>query len=186
VFVLLADVMGHDLAAAMVAAAVRLDLYRAREDGMRSPAAVLQHLDRSVRELFREHFVTAVACLLDANAQTLTWSQAGHPPFLLRGPAGNVRRLHHRAYALGINPGERYYDEIVPLSPGSTVVLYSDGVSDALGAGADGPAALADLVNGRDESAERTIRRVRRAIRHVRRLDDRAALVVRFGQREGI
>src|SRR4051794_2076042 len=51
-FVLLGDVMGHDLAAAMVAQAVRLDLHRVREAGLRSPAAVLQHLDRGVRDLF--------------------------------------------------------------------------------------------------------------------------------------
>lgn len=178
-FVLLADVMGHDLAAAMVAAAVRLDLYRVREMGLRSPAAVLQHVDHSVRELFRDHFVTAVCGVLDASARTLTWSLAGHPPFLLRGPAGNVRRLHHRAFALGMNPGERYFDEITPLAPGSTVLLYSDGVSDALGAGAAGPAALAELLNGRGETAERTLRRVRRAIKPARRTDDRAMLVAR-------
>jgi serine phosphatase RsbU (regulator of sigma subunit) len=178
-FVLLGDVMGHDLASAMVAQAVRLDLHRVREAGLRSPAAVLQRLDHGVRELFRDHFVTAVCGVLDAGAGTLTWSLAGHPPLLLRGPDGDVRRLHHRAFALGLNPGERYHDEVAPLTPGSTVVLYSDGICEALGAGAAGPLALAGLLDGVDESAERTIRRVRRAVKAARRTDDRAALAAR-------
>jgi phosphoserine phosphatase RsbU/P len=180
--VLLADVMGHDLASAMVASAVRLDLHRVREAGLRSPAAVLQHLDRGVRELFRDHFVTAACCLLDADAQTLTWSVAGHPPILLRAPTGHVRRLHHRAYALGMHPSEFYYDEVMPLPPGSTVLLYSDGVSEALGNGQAGPAALAELLKGRDEGAAKTLRRVRRGVKAIRRTDDRAALAVRFAK----
>src|SRR5262249_29704286 len=148
---------------AMVASAVRLDLHRAREADLHSPAAVLQHLDRGVRALFRDHFVTAACCLLDAAAQTMTWSEAGHPPILLRAPTGHVRRLHHPAYALGMHPTEFYFDEVMPLPAGSTVLLYSDGVSEALGTGQSGPAALAELLKGHDEAAAKTLRRVRRA-----------------------
>jgi serine phosphatase RsbU (regulator of sigma subunit) len=158
---------------------VRLDLHRVQEAGLRSPAAVLQQLDRGVRALFRDHFVTAACALLDAGAQTLAWSVAGHPPILVRTPTGHVRRLHHRSFALGMNPGDLYYDEVVPLPANSTVLLYSDGVSEPLSPGVAGPVALVELLKGRDESADRTIRRVRRAVKSAPRTDDRAALAVR-------
>ena len=43
--VFLADVMGHDLPAALVASALHLDLYRLRQAVVTSPADVLQRLD---------------------------------------------------------------------------------------------------------------------------------------------
>src|SRR5262249_6829477 len=110
--IFLGDVMGHDVTAALIASAVRLDLYRAREAGLRSPAALLQHLDRGVSALFRGHFVTAACCLLDAGAQTLTWALAGHPPILLNDGAGAVGCLHHQAYPLGLQSEERYREEV--------------------------------------------------------------------------
>jgi sigma-B regulation protein RsbU (phosphoserine phosphatase) len=171
----LADVMGHDLMSAMVASAIRLDLYRAREAGMSSPAAVLQRLDQAIGALFQAHFVTAACCLLDARRRTLTWSLAGHYPILLREPRGLVCPLHHRAYALGMNPGECYRDEVARLAPGASVVLYSDGISEPLGS----PDVLAGLVACQDATADETVRAIREAVRSFRRTDDRSVLAAR-------
>lgn len=178
--VFLGDVMGHDLTAAMVASAVRLDLYRAREAGLTSPAAVLRHLDRAVSELFRGHFVTAACCLLDARQGRLTYAVAGHPPLLLLDGSGQVRSLHHEAYPLGLRGDERYRDDLAALAPGGGVLLYSDGVSDPLGSpGYPGGEVLAGLLSGMDAPAREMVRQVRRAVRPFRRGDDRSLLAVK-------
>jgi serine phosphatase RsbU (regulator of sigma subunit) len=179
--IFLGDVMGHDLTAAVIASAVRLDLYRAREAGLHSPAAYLRHLDRGVSALFRGHFVTAACCLLDARAGTLTWSLAGHPPILLTDGQGGVRCLHHRAYPLGLQAEDRYHDEVTAFLPGAAVVLYSDGVSEPLGS-PDYPGAevLSGLLSGLDLSADDMVRIIRQAVRPLRRTDDRSILAVRL------
>jgi serine phosphatase RsbU (regulator of sigma subunit) len=173
--VFLADVMGHDRAAALVASALRLDLYRLRQAGLTSPAEVLERLDRAVAELFPPYFVTAACCLLDAQAGTLTWSLAGHQPLLLREPGGAVRSLRHDAYPLGLMSGEECADEVTPLRPGQILVLYSDGVSDPLG----GPEGLASVLARCACDAEALVARVRRAVESRHRGDDRALLAVR-------
>jgi serine phosphatase RsbU (regulator of sigma subunit) len=175
--VLLADVMGHDLTAAIIASAVRLDLYRIREMGINSPASILQRLDRAMGELFPPYFMTAACCLLDSRRQTMMWSLAGHYPILVRDSVGNVSRLQQRTFAAGMNSGERYYNETTHLGIGSTVLLYSDGVSESLGS----IDALSRLVaNGDTPTADETISTVRRTIRTLPRTDDRSLLAVRL------
>jgi serine phosphatase RsbU (regulator of sigma subunit) len=176
--VFLADVMGHDTAAALVASALRLDLYRQRQAGLTSPAEVLGRLDRGVAELFAPYFVTAACCLLDARAGTLTWSLAGHLPLLLREPGGTVRSLRHDAYPLGLMSGEDCDEEVTPLTPGQSLVLYSDGVSDPLG----GPAGLACVLAHGEGDAETLVARVRRAVEARQHGDDRALLAVQVRQ----
>jgi serine phosphatase RsbU (regulator of sigma subunit) len=172
--VFLGDVMGHDTPAAMIATALHLDLYRLRQAGVTSPAAVLRNLDRGVSELFPNYFVTAVCCLLDAREGTLTWSLAGHPPVLLREAAGQVRTLCHNAYPLGLMTGDDVPEEVTPFAPGSSVLLYTDGVSDPLG-GAD---AVANVLADSNGDAEAVVAAVRRAVARRRRTDDRAVLAV--------
>jgi serine phosphatase RsbU (regulator of sigma subunit) len=128
--VCLADAMGHDTPAAVVASAVRAGLLYARRGGVSSPAAVLNLLNHTVAELFERYFVTATVCLLDA-AGRLTSAQAGHPPLLVRRPDGVVRPVSSPALPLGLDPEEVYAEHTTALPAGSSVVLYSDGVTDA-------------------------------------------------------
>jgi serine phosphatase RsbU (regulator of sigma subunit) len=181
--VVLADVMGHDLPAALVASGIRLDLYRLQQAGVCQPAELLDQLNRAVCELFAPYFATAAACLLDARTNTLTWSLAGHPPALLRTPDGGVEQMRPTSCPLGLARGERFEQERGELPAGSTVVLYSDGVSDPLLSPArTGVDALADVVAQAGEP-DQVVRRVRRAVRMLRRRDDRSVLAVRV--REG-
>lgn len=175
----LADVMGHDLTAAMIASAVRMDLFHARQTGLRSPAALLQQLDHGIGSLFSGHFVTAACVLVDVAAGTLTWALAGHQPILV-SDGESVQSLHHRACPLGLQMDDPYSDETTALPPGGAVVLYSDGISDALGS-ADYPGSevMAGLLTGLDIPAGEMVRALRRAVRPLRRTDDRSVLAVR-------
>jgi serine phosphatase RsbU (regulator of sigma subunit) len=174
--VFLADVMGHDTASALVATALRPDLYRLRQAGVTSPAELLRQLDRAVTELFPPYFVTAACCLLDAGASSLTWSLAGHPPLLLRERSGRVCSLHRSAYPLGMMDGDAYPEQTTALPPGASLLLYSDGVSDLLG----GPEGLAGVLADSAPTAQALVDGVRRAVEAFTRHDDCTVLAVRL------
>lgn len=82
-------------------------------------------------------FCTAVYCVLDVADLTLTYARAGHPePFLIHAD-GSLAQLASPGSLLGVFPRERYISTTVPLSAGDRLVLYTDGIEDAL-AGAAG------------------------------------------------
>jgi sigma-B regulation protein RsbU (phosphoserine phosphatase) len=182
--VCLADVMGHGIPAAVVASAVRAGLYEMERTRIERPALVLDGLNRLVCGLFEGYFVTASACLLDAAEGSLTFAQAGHPAILLRDLDGGVTYLSSPALPLGLDAEESYSEQTMALEPGVAVVLYSDGVIEALSsAQMTGSDILSTLVGAcRRPAAFRIIQRIRRAVRRSSpiRHDDRTALAVRI------
>jgi serine phosphatase RsbU (regulator of sigma subunit) len=183
-FVFLADVMGHDLPAAIVASAVRTALYQQELAGHTRPAHLLAGLNRLIAGMFEGYFVTASACLLDAAAGTLTFAQAGNPPLLLRHRDGEVTPIFMPALPLGLAANEPYQEQTLPLTPGAAVILYSDGVSDALiGPETSGTETLSSVVaRCRRPSAFRLVQRIRRIVHRSSpiRHDDRSVLAVRL------
>ncbi len=183
-FVFLGDVMGHDLPAAIVASAVRTTLHQHELAGIARPAHLLAEINRLIPGLFDGYFVTASACVLDAAACTLTFAQAGHPPLLLRDHEGAVSQQFISALPLGLLGGDTYEERTLPLHRGTAVVLYSDGVTDALRTPEiPGTQVLTSLVaRGRRSGAFRLVQRIRRAVHRSSpiRHDDRSALAVRL------
>ncbi len=84
-------------------------------------------------------FVTVFYGVLDPRMGKLSYCNAGHnPPFLLRaGGEDEMERLTRTGMALGAVPGTSWEQRVISMNPGDTLVLYSDGVTDAQdGAGA--------------------------------------------------
>jgi serine phosphatase RsbU (regulator of sigma subunit) len=179
-FVFVADAMGHGPAAAVVASALRAALHLSQQAGVWSPGEVLNRLGALLGELFAEHFATAAACLLDAGAGRLTCALAGHPALLLRQPDGVVQRLAQPALPLGLAEGVRYEERCLPLEVGSVLLLYTDGIADALAAGS--AAQLRTLTALLSRSGSANPRRLVRVVaataerRQPRPTDDRTVL----------
>jgi len=78
-------------------------------------------------------FVTVFYGVLDPRTGRLVYCNAGHnPPYLLRVPSGDdAERLTKTGMALGAMPGTSWEQCVVQMAPGDTLVLYSDGVTDA-------------------------------------------------------
>ena len=135
--ILIADVSGHGAGAATVMAMLHAILhgYRGPET---SPAAVLAYAnDRLMAAELEGMFVTAFFAVYDPRTGMLDYSRSGHnPPRLKSGDAGDVRSLEDAATVpLGLF---REYDAVsatVRLRPGDTVVLYTDGITEAFGPG---------------------------------------------------
>jgi phosphoserine phosphatase RsbU/P len=126
----LADVSGKGTAAALLMSATR-GMLRSLAEACSSPAEVLSKLNNLLVEDFPAgRFVTLVYAVLDPASHSITFASAGHLHPLLVDDAG-VRFLDtERGLPLGLSCGD-YSQSTVALSPGSRLVFYSDGISEA-------------------------------------------------------
>jgi phosphoserine phosphatase RsbU/P len=126
----LADVSGKGTAAALLMAATR-GVLRSLAEASCTPSEVLQRLNKLlVEDLPPARFVTMVYAVLDPENRTLTLASAGHlQPLLIQDR--EARFLHTDVgLPLGVALGE-YSEAEIPLAPGSRVVFYSDGITEA-------------------------------------------------------
>ena len=89
--------------------------------------------DLMCRNTGGDKFVTFFWGVIDHRVRTLTYVNAGHNyPFLLRGD-GSVERLDKGGMILGVMKSDRPYEqEMIPLRPNDLLVLFTDGVSEAM------------------------------------------------------
>lgn len=130
--VAIGDVSGKGLHAAVYTAMVKYTL-RAYALEAPSPASVLKRLNHAMCAYVEPGtFVTLFYGILDPRDHTLTYSSAGHEPALLiAAPHGEVREEKIGGIALGVAP-DAYYSETVRFVPASgTMLLYSDGITEA-------------------------------------------------------
>lgn len=129
--VLISDFSGKGLRAASNAANIRA-MFRgfAIEDD--SPAVVANRLNHVLfNEIASDEFDTAFLARFDQSQRKVRYVNAGHPAPVLIGPAG-VTVLHEgENIALGIFEETKYPEESFTLEPGSTMVFYTDGMTEA-------------------------------------------------------
>ena len=130
------DVMGHDMRAAGAMGQLRSVLRSYAWEGY-GPAEVLDRLNQLVCGLGMAQLATCVYARLEPGRQetptTLRWSNAGHPPPILQHPNGHVEVLTDASNILiGVATGNRSIHERISarrdLPPGSTLLLYTDGL----------------------------------------------------------
>ncbi len=129
--VVLGDVCGKGLAAAVVTSLAR---YSLRAEALRTPypSAVLASLHDVLVRYHPEQFCTAVFVALDrtAEGQRLTVSSGGHHLPIRRRADGTVDTIGETGTILGMLDTPRLTDTTTILQPGDTIVLYTDGVTE--------------------------------------------------------
>ena len=127
----LGDVSGKGPPAALLAALTQGSL-AAQTAVAPGPADALSRLNSAlVRRAIEGRYVTLFYAWLDPDG-TLTFCNGGHnPPFLVDG-SGAVRRLETGGMPMGLFDGMPFAEESVRMRPGDFLVLFSDGVSEAL------------------------------------------------------
>ena len=129
--VVLGDVTGKGIEAAADMAMTKF-AFRVLARSKPDPSDFLAAANDVVAEEVEQgKFVTLVYVLIDPATREVACACAGHPPARLVRPGGEVSELAARGLALGIQPGQAYETVRVQLDPGSTVVLYTDGVIEA-------------------------------------------------------
>jgi hypothetical protein len=134
--ILVADVAGHGVPAALVASMVKL-AFSTQADRADDPAAVLTAMNRILCRHVERTFVTAVYAVLDTERSTLTVANAGHPALLLGRTDGVIDDSEARGLMLGMMERASYSNDERPLRRGDRVLLYTDGVSEAQNARGD-------------------------------------------------
>ncbi len=136
--IVIADVVGHGLAAAALLAMVHAlsSSIRGQDPGP-SPGAALSLVNRPLATRYfvdSGQFVTAFVGQFDVRTQTLTYASAGHPyPRLIRGC--ELQRLDAgRGIPLGITATSVYEEATVQLLPGDRLVLFTDGITESTNA----------------------------------------------------
>lgn len=129
--VLVADVSGHGVPAAIVASMVKIAL-AVQEGEITDPGLVLTRMNRALCGRFELAYVTATFALIDPAARTLTYAAAGHPSPLLVRTTGSVQSLDERGMVLGFLADAHYTSVTVEdLEGGDRIVFYTDGITEA-------------------------------------------------------
>jgi sigma-B regulation protein RsbU (phosphoserine phosphatase) len=125
------DVVGHGVAAALLMASVR-GAMRAFAEQSNDLAEIMRRLNRhACRETGPGEFVTLLLVAVDADARSLRICNAGHEtPLRLR--AGEIATSETASLVLGLDPNEKYEEAALDLQPGDFVLLYTDGVIEAM------------------------------------------------------
>jgi phosphoserine phosphatase RsbU/P len=107
-------------------------LIMAEADTGRTPGEVLQLVNRHITHLEKSaQFVTALYGILNSGTGELAYARAGHEPPLLLRPDGSVERIPHGpGMSLGLWDTIILDERTVQLEPGSTLLLFTDGMTD--------------------------------------------------------
>lgn len=128
--ILVADVSGHGLPAALIASMLKAAL-SAQSPYASDPARILAGLNRSLCGKFKSHFATAAYVFVDMEKQSMSYAAAGHPPLLLwRMSTGNAVEMLEDGLPLGLFPEAAYSVGEVPVEPGDKAILYTDGIPE--------------------------------------------------------
>lgn len=155
VAVVLADVAGKGMPAALLMSSTRGMLRSYISNAPLHPAEALTRLNRIlIEDLPPEKFITMVLAVLDPASRELTFASAGHPfPIFVNGTAKFLDSAS--GVPLGIVDQE-YTEQTVVLPPGSRLLLYSDGISEATNRAHEefGPDRLRKLAGAHDFSVK--------------------------------
>ncbi len=161
------DVSGHGISAGLHMAGVQA-LLRTLIPTNESPREVLTQLDKLIIHNLRfSAFVTMFLASIEPETGTLRYASAGHnPPVLLRGGAA-PQWLWPTGPAIGLIEQSEYKEETLALKPGERLMLYTDGVTEAMNEAGEqfGRERLAAAFqNGGDASAKEALQLVRNAL----------------------
>jgi serine phosphatase RsbU (regulator of sigma subunit) len=124
------DVAGKGSPAALLAAAV-LGMFSAEATYQASAAPLMTRLNHGLfRRAIEARFLTSFYGMLGSDGK-LTYSNAGHNAPMVISPSG-VRRLEAGGVVLGLFEHAAFDEETVQLAPGDLIVVFSDGVSEAM------------------------------------------------------
>ena len=126
--VVIGDVAGRGIQAASLMSQLRNAL-RAYAFEQHSPGAALEHLNRLAWRREGVVMATLIYLVLDPTSGTVRLSSAGHPPPLQARPDGStVYLVEGRSLPLGVAHQTKYSEAEYELEPGSTLLLYTDGL----------------------------------------------------------
>jgi phosphoserine phosphatase RsbU/P len=187
----LGDVAGKGPPAALLSALVQ-GMFASQVHGFEGPAAFTTVANQVLcRRGIESRFVTLMLGVVSMDG-TLTYTNAGHNPPFVVGPSG-VRRLEDGGPVIGLLEFAPYSQRTVTLVPGDTVVVFSDGVSEALDSAGEefgDDRVLASVQAAAGTTAQALVAQVFAAVRDftagTAQGDDITAMVIRYLGPQGV
>lgn len=177
--IVLADVSGKGMPAALLMSASRA-LMRSVAREQASPGQTLTCLSKTLAEDFPANkFVTMIYGVLDAPSREITFASAGHPrPLLVNGECSFVEMDTGLPLGMG---GRSYPEHTVRLEPGTKVLLYTDGITEAMSATFEefGPARLIKHFLQPDACVDGLIEEIKTFGASCKLTDDATAMLIR-------
>ena len=190
--IVVGDVAGKGISAALYMARLTRDLrYFALAEA--DPARVLEWMNRAVAESGHDDiFVTLIYVVLDAGHRRLTIANAGHMPLVVRREAAHeVQVLDEKSgLPLGVLPDTTYESEVFDLRPNDAVLMFTDGLVEAMNPHREmfGMQRLLQTVGDGSAHADTLMERVLAACRHhvadAPQFDDTTTVALSFDGRE--
>jgi phosphoserine phosphatase RsbU/P len=135
VALLIADVVGHGASAAMMTGVVKAAFRASYVDGF-EPRAVVGRVREGIRDFDADRFVTLCCARVSPRCDELIYVNAGHPEPIVRTGSATPRLLEPTGPLLTSATSDMPHQQIgLGVSPGDTLLLYTDGVTEARGAG---------------------------------------------------
>ena len=130
--IVVGDVAGKGLASALVGSSFRsaLRAMTLANLSLFEIATRMNVLHHSEGEEARRRYVTAILLRLDPAANTLEVLNAGHNPAFLLSASGALTKITASGTPIGILPFSNYVPEIFDLSPGTRLLVYTDGMTE--------------------------------------------------------
>lgn len=130
--IVVADVAGHEVAAAMLMAKLSGEM-RAHLESDDQPASAITELNHRLATRLVDRFVTVLACVLDPARHEVTIVCAGHMLPIWRRADGTIEEPGNEVsnVPLGIEDDTEYRQLTISLEHGDWLVMYTDGISDA-------------------------------------------------------
>lgn len=128
-YVLIADIQGHGVPAALVGSMCRMSLGRIRL-ATTEPAQVLGELSESLAPVAAGHYLTAVFATIDTENRELLYASGGHVAPLLISKSGSHVWMEATGTLLGLGEGLTYGQKKIRYTPGARLVFYTDCVTE--------------------------------------------------------
>jgi serine phosphatase RsbU (regulator of sigma subunit) len=163
---LIADVSGHGVSAAMLTGLVKSAFRSSRDDGF-DPVATVSRLWSSLASFGDERFVTLVCAVADLRQGTLEYVNAGHPPPVVWCGAVPLTKLVATGpLVTAALPALEWRKETIAFGPGARLLFYTDGVTEASGDDGDfGFERLEDAIGGYPEGGPPLLEAIVAALR---------------------
>lgn len=129
--ILIADVSGHGIAAALLVNTINT-IFMQQRHVADQPALLMQNMNSALYPHLREQFITAAYCVVDRGRGKIRIAQAGHPPiYLLRRGEPQLLRAKPKGRFFGFEEHLHFETEEYELRDFQRIFLYSDGVIEA-------------------------------------------------------
>ncbi len=130
--VILADVSGHGVSSAFIAAMFKISFTNYAPEHS-SPADVLKKLNREYCNMIQTgDYVTAFYAIFDTVKKRIEYSGAGHPkPLFLHNDSNKVELLSSEGFFIGMFEEADYSDTVLDFFEGDRFLAYTDGIIEA-------------------------------------------------------